>query len=242
MSSPKFVIYTRVSTKRQGASHLGLDSQRKMCMDLIEREGGECVKEFQDVESGKSRTRVGLWGAIDYCKDNNCTLVIAKLDRMCRDVEFTFRIINTGIQIRFVDMPVVNTMILGVFATVAQYERELIAGRTKSALSAIKDEIKNNGGHVSKSGRYIKQLGREKGCDTTAGGAAAGIVHSKKADAWRETSALYLWAINELIKGTPRKEILEKAKVLYDKNPAAFGTRKGRPLSKGILSFWSREI
>ena len=65
-------------------------------------------------------------------------MVIAKLDRLARDVEFTFKVINTGVEIHFTDMPMVNTMILGVFASVAQYERELISSRTKQALAAKK--------------------------------------------------------------------------------------------------------
>lgn len=224
-----------------------MDSQRKMCMDLIEREGGECVKEFKDVESGKSRTRPGLWGAIDYCKamstdKSPCTLVIAKLDRLARDVEFTFKVIGTGIQIRFVDMPVVNTMILGVFATVAQYERELIASRTKGALDAIRDDIKRNGGHMSKSGRWIKSIGGQKGQDMSAAYTAAGIAHSKRAGDWRSKSVLYMWTQNQLLKGRPRKDILEEANLMYKKDPVQWGTREGKPLSKGILSFWAREI
>ena len=79
-----------------------------------------------------------MWDAISYCKENNTTLIIAKLDRLARDVEFTFKIVNTGIKIVFCDMPVVNSMILGVFASVAQYERELISQRTKAALDAKK--------------------------------------------------------------------------------------------------------
>lgn len=242
MGQQKFVIYLRVSTKRQGASGLGLDAQRKMCTDLIEREGGSLVKEFQDIESGKSRTRPGLWNAIDFCKVYGCTLVIAKLDRLARDVEFTFKVIGTGIQIRFVDMPVMNTMILGVFASVAQYERELIAGRTKGALDSIKEDIKTNGGHVSKTGRYIKKLGREKGADTSAAGAAAGLNHSKRAEDWRDSSALYLWVTNQLLKGKPRKTILAEAIELYQKNPALYGTRNGKALCEGTLSRWAKEI
>lgn len=242
MKGARFVIYTRVSTARQGRSGLGLDAQRKMCLDLIQREGGECAKEFQDVESGKSRTRPGLWNAIDYCKAYDCTLVIAKLDRLARDVEFTFKVLNSGIQIRFCDMPVMNTMVLGVFASVAQYERELISGRTKGALDAIKDDIKMNGGHVSKTGRYIKKLGPEKGADTSAATAAAVIVHSKHANEWRQDSALYTWVENQLLKRRPRKEILAEAEEMYIKNPSKWGTRQGRPLSKGILSVWAREI
>lgn len=242
MDKQKYVIYLRVSTKRQGSSGLGLDAQRKMCTDLIERENGVVAKEFQDVESGKSRMRPGLWKAIDYCKVYGCTLVIAKLDRLARDVEFTFKVIGTGIQIRFVDMPVMNTMILGVFASVAQYERELIVQRTKGALEAIKDDIEKNGGHVSRTGRYIKRLGREKGSDTSAAGAAAGLTHSRKAENWRDGSALYLWVTNQLLKGKSRKAIVAEAIELYEKNPALYGTRNGKPLCEGTLSRWAREI
>lgn len=242
MDKQKYVIYLRVSTRRQGSSGLGLDAQRKMCTDLIERENGVVAKEFQDVESGKSRTRPGLWNAIDFCKAYGCTLVIAKLDRLARDVEFTFKVIGTGIQIRFVDMPVMNTMILGVFASVAQYERELIVQRTKGALEAIKDDIAKNGGHVSRTGNYIKRLGREKGADTSAAGAAAGLNHARRAEDWRDSSALYLWVTNQLLKGKPRRAILAEAIELYEKNPALYGTRNGKPLCEGTLSRWAKEI
>lgn len=132
----QYVAYYRVSTQKQNASHLGLESQRKTCGDFVRHNNGVIVNEFTDVESGKSRTRKGLFDAIDYCKENKCSLVVAKLDRLARDVEFTFKILNTGIEIHFCDMPQVNTMILGVFASVAQYERELISQRTKAALKA----------------------------------------------------------------------------------------------------------
>ena len=138
MDKKKFCTYLRVSTTKQGASGLGLEAQRKMCLDFIERNNGTNMAEFKDVESGTHRERKGLWQAIDFCKRNGCGLVIAKLDRLARDVEFTFRVMNTGIEIHFTDMPVVNTMILGVFAAVAQYERELCSSRTKAALEQKK--------------------------------------------------------------------------------------------------------
>lgn len=134
----RYCTYLRVSTTKQGASGLGLEAQRKMCLDFIERSNGVNAAEYKDVESGTHRERKGLWQAIDFCKRNGCALVIAKLDRLARDVEFTFRVINSGIEIHFCDMPVVNTMILGVFASVAQYERELCSSRTKAALEQKK--------------------------------------------------------------------------------------------------------
>src|SRR5574344_526184 len=138
MIDKNFVIYTRVSTMRQGESGLGLEAQTKTCTDYITSQQGILVNSFCDVMSGTKRNRPELIKAVDYCKENNCTLVIAKLDRLARDCEFVFRIVNTGISIYFCDLPVVNTMILGVFASVAQYERELTSKRTKDALNAKK--------------------------------------------------------------------------------------------------------
>ena len=146
----KYVIYQRVSTSKQSATGLGLESQLDICQNYINSVNGITDKIFKDVASGKSRIRKGLWEAIDYCKNTGATLVIAKLDRLARDVEFIFQIKNTGIDIYFCDMPLCNTMVLGMFASVAQYERELISSRTKNALA-----VKKKNGVI---------LGRPKGC------------------------------------------------------------------------------
>lgn len=146
----KYSIYLRVSTQRQFDSHLGIEAQTKTCKDYIASVGGEVDKIFVDAKSGKSRDRKGLWDAIEHCKNTGQTLVFAKLDRLARDVEFTFKIKNTGIDLYFCDMPVCNSMILSVFAGVAEYERGLISSRTKSALQAKKDRG--------------EKLGRDKGC------------------------------------------------------------------------------
>lgn len=142
----QYVTYLRVSTKRQGAGGLGIEAQRKMCADFVDKNDGVVVHEFMDVESGTHRDRKGLLSAIDYCKQNDCPLVVAKLDRLARDVEFCFKVVNTGIEIHFTDMPVINSLLLGVFASVAQYERELICTRTRQALKAKKDRNEQTGG------------------------------------------------------------------------------------------------
>lgn len=158
----KFAVYIRVSTQRQGTSGLGLESQRKICEDFITAKGGEKVAEFKDVESGTHRDRKGLSEAIAYCKKNNCGLVIAKLDRLARDVEFCFKVINTGIEIHFVDMPQINTLLLGVFASVAQYERELTSDRTKKALDAKRNRGESTGGACQKWRESYKNKTREQ--------------------------------------------------------------------------------
>lgn len=163
----RFCEYIRVSTQKQGRSGLGLQAQQEINRRYSESVCGEIVATFKDVESGTHRDRVGLWQAISYCKEYGCTLLVAKLDRLARDVEFTFKVINTGIDIHFVDMPTVNTMILGVFASVAQYERELTSKRTKDALQA-------------KKAKGFK-LGNAKGCCLEKAQAASALARREKA-------------------------------------------------------------
>lgn len=138
MNTKIYASYLRVSTQKQGMSQLGLSSQRDICNGFIKNNGGTLGREFVDVESGTHRDRKGLLDAINYCNENNCPLVIATLSRLARDVEFCFKVVNTGIEIHFVDMPQINTLLLGVFASVAQYERELTSDRTKKALAVKK--------------------------------------------------------------------------------------------------------
>lgn len=163
----KYCIYIRVSTQKQGRSGLGLEAQMKICTDYVKSVGGEVSGIYKDVESGTHRDRQGLWNAINHCKATGATLVIAKLDRLARDVEFTFKVINTGVDIHFCDMPQVNTMILGVFASVAQYERELTSKRTKDALAAKK--------------AHGYKLGSAKGVDLSKANEASAKARREKA-------------------------------------------------------------
>jgi DNA invertase Pin-like site-specific DNA recombinase len=147
---PKFCIYTRVSTKDQGKSGLGLDDQIEMCTKYVQSQNGEILEHFTDVLSGRNRKRRELLAAIELCKEQDATLVISKLDRLARDAEFIFRIYNTGIKIYVLDLPLVNTMLIGIFAVVAQYEAELISARTKSSLRVAKKRGIKLGSHNEK--------------------------------------------------------------------------------------------
>lgn len=164
----KYAIYLRVSTRKQGAGGLGMAAQRAMCEDFIKHSGGVCAAEFSDVESGTHRDRKGLAAAIEYCKRNACALVIAKLDRLARDVEFCFKVVNTGIEIHFCDMPTINTLLLGVFASVAQYERELCSQRTTAALSALKAKGEKLGASNEKYVAAIKAKSEAEKMDIIA--------------------------------------------------------------------------
>lgn len=129
-----YVSYIRVSTKHQGNSGLGMDGQRS----AIESAGMTITREFVEIESGRKNQRPVLMEAVEYCKTTGATLVVAKLDRLARDVAFMFAVHNSGISIQALDVPELNTLTIGIFATMAQYEAELISKRTKAALDAKK--------------------------------------------------------------------------------------------------------
>lgn len=132
-----YVAYYRVSTKRQ---NLGLEAQRNTVLSYISATNGNIINSYEEKESGKNDNRIELLKAIDYCKANKATLVIAKLDRLSRNVSFIFALKDSGINFYCCDIPECNTLTLGIFATIAQSERETISSRTKAALKAKKDK------------------------------------------------------------------------------------------------------
>lgn len=135
----KFVAYYRTSTNRQ---NLGIFAQRTMVENYLKSTGGILVHEEVEKESGKNDEREGLERAIEHCEKNECTLIIAKLDRLSRSVSFLFqlrdRVAKNNIEIKALDLPSFNTMSLGIFAIVAQAERENGASRTRLALAELK--------------------------------------------------------------------------------------------------------
>lgn len=132
-----YVAYYRVSTQKQGASGLGLAAQEAMVHSFVNCT--VCItNSFVEVESGKKDNRPELEKAIAYAKEHGATLVIAKLDRLSRNAAFIFTLKEAGVDFVCADMPEANTLTIGIFAVMAQYERELISQRTKEALAAKK--------------------------------------------------------------------------------------------------------
>jgi len=135
----KYVAYYRVSTARQGRSGLGLEAQRE-CVEASASDGS-IIGEFTEVESGKRKDRPQLTEAVELCKREGATLIIAKLDRLTRSVSFVFQLRDSGVKFRACDLPEFNTLTLGIAATFAQGEREKIAERTKAALDAKRAKV-----------------------------------------------------------------------------------------------------
>lgn len=137
MASNNIIAYMRVSTKRQG---LGLDAQRETITAYAAAHGCRIIAEYSEKESGKETlNRPALQDAIKHAISMKATLVVAKLDRLSRDVADIFSLKKRkGLSIEICDMDASDTMMLGIFATLAQKERELISERTKAVHAAKK--------------------------------------------------------------------------------------------------------
>jgi len=130
-----YIAYVRTSTGRQV---LGLEEQQLRINQFIQSTGNNLVEIVIEQESGKNNNRVKLEYATNLCIKHGYTLLFTKLDRLSREVEFLFTLRNKGIKLRCIELPELNTLTLGIFGSVAQWERELISSRTKNGLAALK--------------------------------------------------------------------------------------------------------
>jgi DNA invertase Pin-like site-specific DNA recombinase len=140
-----FVSYLRVSTTAQGQSGLGLEAQRESVARYLN--GGDWVLlgEYVEVESGGNRERPELAKAIALARKHKATLIVAKLDRLARDTTFVLGLADTGVKLRFVDMPglrldgtAADRFVVTLMASFAELEKNVISERTKAALAAKK--------------------------------------------------------------------------------------------------------
>lgn len=134
MDSPQYVSYLRVSTQKQGYSGLGLEAQKEIIRNYLN--GKTPVTEYVEVESGRKKDRPKLKEALDLCRKTGATLIVAKLDRLARNVSFLSSLLESDVEIVFCDFPQANKMVLHILSAISQYEAELTASRTKSALAA----------------------------------------------------------------------------------------------------------
>ena len=133
----RHVAYLRVSTQRQGASGLGLEAQRQAILDYLGPQA-LLVAEFVEIESGGRADRPELARALAACRLHGATLIIAKLDRLARNVAFVSNLMEAGVRFTAVDFPEANELTIHILAAVAQHERKMISERTKAALAAAR--------------------------------------------------------------------------------------------------------
>lgn len=136
----RYVAYYRVSTKAQGSSGLGLEAQELAVVQFLKDRGGGVLASYTDIETGtgKGNERPQLARAIAHCKRERAILVIAKLDRLSRNVYFVSGLMESGVDFVAVDMPSANRLTIHILAAVAEEEARMISRRTKEALAAAK--------------------------------------------------------------------------------------------------------
>lgn len=155
-----YIAYYRVSTNKQ---NLGLDAQRTAVQAYLRNiSDSTLIGEYSEKESGKNDTRGELLKAIEHCRKVGATLIIAKLDRLSRNVSFVFALKDSGVEFVACDLPMFNTLTLAVFCGLAQQERELISQRTKAALS----ELKAQGKRLGRPNASFTDADRAKACES----------------------------------------------------------------------------
>ncbi len=190
--SGKFIAYLRVSTPRQGQSGLGIEAQREIINNHLNGGEWDVIAEYTETESGKrsDRHRRQLKAALQQCKAENATLIIARVDRLTRNLAFLTALLESGVQVIACDIPQMHSpaatkFVLQLMANIAEYEGELISERTKKALAAKKarghklgtptpEKGAKAGGAATKASidewteelRPVVQELRKYGCDT----------------------------------------------------------------------------
>lgn len=156
----KYIAYYRVSTQKQGASGLGLQAQKNAVANHV-NEKGTLLEEFTEVETGtRKKKRVEIYKAIAMAKAQKATLIVAKLDRLARDVEFTSALYNGGVDFICVDNPNANKLTIQLLSVIAEHEAEVISKRIKEAL-AIKKEKIEKGIYINKDGSIMTPVNGE---------------------------------------------------------------------------------
>ena len=154
-----FIAYYRVSTEGQGKSGLGLAAQQQAVNSYVRSVGGQIVGSFQEIESGKNNERLELSKAMLRCKATKSMLVIAKLDRLARNLSFIANLMESGIPFVAADMPHANKLTVHIIAAMAEYERDQISARTKAALKQAKERGQKLG---NKNLRTVSAIGSKR--------------------------------------------------------------------------------
>lgn len=207
----KYVSYYRVSTKRQGVSGLGLEGQKASVVRFVAGKG-TIVTEYTEIESGKKNNRTQLNKAIADANKQGATLVIAKLDRLSRNVSFVSNLMDSKVDFVCVDMPDATPLTIHIFAAIAQQERETIVARIKTALEAKRQrgESLGNIDNFSNTGRTLGRAVMQEAARTAKENIqAAAIIKDKLA--------------------LPQKPTLRQ--IAAHLNDKGYTTRRGKPFT-----------
>ena len=160
------IAYFRVSTRKQGASGLGLEAQRQAVQNYCQ---GPADFEFVEVESGTLKERPQLAKALEACREHKGQLVIARLDRLSRNAAFLLGLQDAKVPFVCCDMPHADKFTVGIMALVAQKEAEMISARTSEALQAAKRRgVKLGNPRIAKARKMAVACTRRKAADFAA--------------------------------------------------------------------------
>lgn len=153
----KYVAYYRVSNHKQGINGLGIQAQKNAVLNFVGQ--NEIIAEYTEVETGTAKKkRVEIYKAIELAKKEKAILIVAKLDRLARNVEFTSALFSGGVDFICCDNPTANKLTIQLLSVIAEHEAEMISSRIKSAL-AVKNERIRNGIYTNKDGAMMKPVG-----------------------------------------------------------------------------------
>jgi len=228
----KYVIYYRVSDVKQGRSGLGLEAQRSMFAAFLLARPGEVIGEYTEVESGKrSLNRPKLQKALDHARAAKATLVIAKIDRLARNMAFIATLMESGLPFVCCDMPEADNFTIHILAAMAEREGKMISERTKAALQVLKDRGVKLGsarpGHwdgLTRSGKSMaaqRQIGLEKARESNG----AAIQESMS----RQYEPIVPWIRDMRKSGTTLQGIVDAL------NAKGCRTRRDMPWNMGTL-------
>lgn len=175
-----FVSYLRVSTRSQGDSGLGIEAQRADVERYLRQFSGKLIAEFVEVESGKRSDRPRLSEALALVRASKATLIVAKMDRLARNVAFLSALMEAGVDFIAVDNPHATRLTVHILAAVAEYERELIVKRTKAALAQARLRGVRLGSR--RKGHWIGREDRRRH-GSAIGAKKAAYRHRERADA-----------------------------------------------------------
>lgn len=183
----KFVAYYRVSTAKQGVSGLGLEAQKEAVRNHLNGGNWQLVAEVVEVESGKRNDRPELARALALCRTYQATLVIAKLDRLARNVNFISNLMESKVDFVAADFPQANRLTIHILAAVAEHEATMISQRTKAALAAAKARGVKLGGNrggiaqqAAKGGRASATVRHENAAKRSAD--ILPVIHTARAE------------------------------------------------------------
>ncbi len=188
MGKMRYVTYTRVSTAKQGASGLDLEAQEEAINRHLASVGDATViGSFREEESGKRNDRPALKAALDMCRKEKAVLLIAKLDRLSRNLSFITGLMDADVSFVACDQPHASKFVLHIFAALAEQERDMISQRTKDAMAAAKARGVKFGGYrgtpPSDAARKLASARRKADADTTARNYADLLQEAKAAGA-----------------------------------------------------------